>query len=127
MHEITVRHEFCAAHSIRIAGIEEPVHGHNWRVRAVVRAEKLDSDGLVCDFHSVHAMLLEIVAPFENRSLNEVEPFNKRNPTAELLAEHIATRLHEELGGALGPHARVAWVGVTEAPGCEARYYLSHD
>lgn len=123
MHEITVETTFAAAHAIRIRGQLEPLHGHNWRVVAAVGASELDQDGLVCDFHQAHADLEEIVAPFRNRNLNELPPFSTGvNPTAELVAKHIADRLEAALPKATGRALRVLAVAVTEAPGCIATH-----
>jgi len=124
MFELTVETRFAAAHAISIAGTPEPLHGHNWHVTAQVRGEKLDSDGLVCDFHTVQEMLGEIVSPFHNNNLNTTPPFDRTNPTAELLASYIATRLSASLDEALAPHAKVHSVRVTEADGCAATYYM---
>ncbi|MCA9302518.1 MAG: 6-carboxytetrahydropterin synthase [Phycisphaerales bacterium] len=122
MFTITVQTEFCAAHTISIAGNPEPVHGHNWRVTAAVEAETLDEDGFVCDFHTVEDTLHEIITPFINNDLNATPPFDTLNPTAEHIAKHIADELAAHLDEPLAPHARVAWVSITEAPGCVATY-----
>lgn len=124
MFEVSVRAEFCAAHALSIAGVREPVHGHNWKVTAAVRGGALDGDGLLCDFHTVEAALREIVAPFDNADLNKTAAFEGVNPSAENVARYIAERLGAALNGALSPHAAVAWVSITEAPGCLATYHL---
>lgn len=122
MFAITVEATFSAAHALIIAGVREPVHGHNWHVVVTVEGSTLDADGLLCDFHTVHAQLEEVIEPFHNRNLNDVAPFTTVNPSAELVAKHIFDQLHARLGGALAPHARVARVSITEAPGCTAFY-----
>lgn len=123
MYRIAVQTTFCAAHALTISGATEPVHGHNWRVTATIEGSELDDDGLVCDFHTVLATLQDIVAPFHNNHLNLVPPFDSTNPSAELVAKHIADELAELLGAALDPYgSRVASVSVTEAEGCEATY-----
>ncbi|MFG0275215.1 MAG: 6-pyruvoyl tetrahydropterin synthase family protein [Phycisphaerales bacterium] len=118
MFELTVSHEFCAAHAIVINGEREPVHGHNWRVRLTVSGGALDADGLLCDFHLVDRLLRETVAPFENGDLNATAPFDEVNPTAEHIARHIGDRVAENLPAGV----RIARVAITEAPGCEAVY-----
>jgi 6-pyruvoyltetrahydropterin/6-carboxytetrahydropterin synthase len=120
--EITVETEFCAAHALTVSGVVEPRHGHNFRVRAVVGGNSLDSDGLLCDFHTVGEILREIIEPFSNQDLNEIPPFDDVNPSAENLAQHIADKLAEELDESLAPHARVVSVQVSEATGCWATY-----
>lgn len=123
-YEIRINHEFCAAHAIRLAGELEAMHGHNFRVTAVLTGERLDEEGLLCDFHAAHARLVEICRPFENVTLNGTPPFDELNPTAERLAEHIALSLDRAYpADASGDRAiRVASVAVSEAPGCEAVY-----
>lgn len=106
-----------------MGGIREPIHGHNWEVCVVIRAPRLDADGLVCDFHAVEKALAAIINRFHNRHLNEVEPFTTTNPTAELVARHIAVGLAAQLGPVLAPQSgRIARVSVTEAPGCTAAF-----
>ena len=58
VYEITVERTFAAAHAIRLPdGALEPMHGHNWRVRATVAAERLDGIETVMDFHDLQALL----------------------------------------------------------------------
>lgn len=118
MFELTVERSFSAAHAIMINGRREPVHGHNWRVRLIVRGEELDSNGLLCDFHVLERELDEVVARFHNRHLNEIPPFDRINPTAELVVKHIADALNSRLPQTVRLHR----VRLTEAPGCEATW-----
>jgi 6-pyruvoyltetrahydropterin/6-carboxytetrahydropterin synthase len=124
MFQLSVEHEFCAAHAIVIGGRREPRHGHNWRVTLTVAGESLDPEGLICDFHAVERALRETVAPFQNRDLNEVPPFDRSNPTAEMVARHIAERTGELLAPVLPRGVGVASCRVTEAPGCAATYVV---
>lgn len=122
MYTIAITHEFCAAHALVISGTSEPVHGHNFRVTATIEGTELDADGLLCDFHTAHDVLLSVCEPFENADLNATEPFDKVNPSAEQIALVIAEAMADRLDGSLAPAARVASVSVTEAPGCVATY-----
>lgn len=129
MFELSVRAEFCAAHSLTIGGKAEPLHGHNWRVTAVVEGRRLDSGGLLCDFHLIERALHKVIKPWSNANLNETPPFTTRsraihNPSAENVAAHIADELSRGLSRTLPPGVRVASVTVTEAPGCAATYRL---
>lgn len=120
-----VQSEFCAAHALTLGGVggtREPVHGHNWRVEAVVEGPDLDQDGLLCDFHAVEAALATVIAPLDNADLNTAPPLEGLNPTAEIVARVICEGLAAALKGQLAPGARVARVSVTEAPGCRAEY-----
>lgn len=118
MYELHLEAVFSAAHSITVGNVREALHGHDWRVTACLRAEALDDDGLVCDFHSVKEELEDITGRFHNRNLNETPPFNKVNPTAELVAKHI----YDELSKGLPADVRMGFVKVSESPGCFAVY-----
>jgi len=117
-YDLTIRSVFSAAHSISIRGEQEPVHGHDWSVVVEVSGERLDGDGLVCDFHELESTLERIVAPFRNRNLNEIAPFNDVNPTAEHVARHIG----DEMAHALPEGVSLTAVRIGEAPGCVATY-----
>jgi 6-pyruvoyltetrahydropterin/6-carboxytetrahydropterin synthase len=116
MFELTIEGEFCAAHAIVIRGEREPVHGHNWHVTITVAGERLDEDGLLCDFHPIEASLREVIGRFNNRNLNETAPFDRINPTAERIAQHIG----ETVAKTLPAGVRMVSCRVTEAPGCAA-------
>ena len=118
MFELSVEREFCAAHAITINGHREPVHGHNWRVKVVVDGERVDSNGLLCDFHIIERELDRIIAPFHNNNLNAVSPFDEVNPTAEHVAQQIALAIERRLPKS----ATLRSVSVSEAPGCVATY-----
>jgi len=122
MFAITVQAEFCAAHSLTIAGTPEPIHGHNFGITLTLEGPSLDPDGLLCDFHTVEHTLNELLAPFVNANLAECPPFDALNPSAENIALFIAESMHNRLGDSLAPHARIAEVSVSEAPGCVAFY-----
>jgi len=118
-HCLTLETVFSAAHAIVMQGQREPIHGHDWRVTVRFGGETLDGDGLLVDFHKLQHDLRAIVEPWHNRSLNEVEPFDMVNPTAELVAQTIGERLAKAL-----PHGvRLVSVRVTEAVGCAAEYW----
>ncbi len=91
-------HAFSAAHQLRgYQGKCERLHGHNWRVRVAVRSRELDAAGMVIDFHVLDGLLRSAVADLENRLLNEVPPFDVRNPSAEEIARLIAERVQASL------------------------------
>ncbi len=123
MFRLTVETEFAAAHAIVMRGEREPIHGHNWKVTACVVGHTLDDDGLLCDFHAVEASLRKATERFHNRNLNEIPPFDRTNPTAELVAKHLAEAIAGSIPAADASRGvRVEWVRVTEAPGCSATY-----
>ncbi len=121
MFELEVRRTFSAAHSVKIRGIPEPLHGHDWHVELVVGAADLDCEGMACDFHELESALDRVLKPFDSRNLNETPPFDAVNPTAEAVAQHIA----QEMTLRVPSRVKIHSVRVTEAPGCAARYVPS--
>lgn len=124
MHLLQVSASFSAAHAIVIGGLREALHGHDWHVTLTISGASLDAEGLLIDFHAVSARLGEVVAPFANRCLNDVPPFDRLNPTAELLASHIGQAMAGWLAGVPngGRELKIAEVRITEAIGCAAIY-----
>ncbi len=111
---------FAAAHQIRgHRGGCENLHGHSYRVRVWVRADVLDELGMVIDFADLKAAMEEVVGPFDHRFLNEVPPFDERNTTAELLAQHVFVELRRRIEDG---RVRVVRVEVWESDSAGAVY-----
>ncbi len=116
MHRISKDFTFSAAHAIRghTRGCQN-LHGHNYRVRVHVAASTLDALGMVVDFADLKAMVQEIIGPFDHHVINEVPPFDVRNTTAELIAEHVFAEVAARLGaGVDAARVRVTRVEVWE-------------
>lgn len=118
MYTVRVERTISAAHALEIGGKREPLHGHNWRVEVALAGGSLDGDGLLVDFHAMERALDAVLAPFNNRCFNETPPFDRINPTAELLAQYVAITM----GGHVPRGVHVASTTVSEAPGCTATY-----
>jgi 6-pyruvoyltetrahydropterin/6-carboxytetrahydropterin synthase len=99
MHTIFKDFTFSAAHAIRghTRGCEN-LHGHNYRVRVHLSAERLDELGMVLDFADVKAMMQEILGPFDHRVINDIPPFDERNTTAELFSLYVYEEVERRLG-----------------------------
>jgi 6-pyruvoyltetrahydropterin/6-carboxytetrahydropterin synthase len=121
MWEISTETVVAAAHRLRhTSGEGERLHGHNWRIRAVLRARALDATGWVLDFNQVASVLRALVEPYEHAFLNEVSPFEDLNPTAENLARVVADALAAKLDD---ERVRVARVEVWENDACCATFF----
>ena len=95
MYDVIATAHFCAAHRLKyLDGKYENLHGHNWKVRVYVRCNKRDEQGLVVDFKHLERELLTIRNRLDHQVVNEVPPFDERNPCAENLALYFM----EELG-----------------------------
>jgi 6-pyruvoyltetrahydropterin/6-carboxytetrahydropterin synthase len=89
--EISTVRVFSASHQLRLYdGSLETLHGHNWKVKVTVTAEKLDGMGVVMDFHLLEKLVDGVVGPMHNRHLNELRMFEKMNPSAEGVAVRVA-------------------------------------
>lgn len=110
-----LRDSFPAAHRIRVdsRGTLEPVHVHHWRVELSLSCGEPGGDTM----RRARTFLSGWVARHRGRSLNEVPPYDRVNPTAE----RVALCLAEEAARAL-PDATVECVTVGEAAGFSASY-----
>ena len=99
MHTIFKDFTFAAAHAIRghTRGCQN-LHGHNYRVRVHLAADRLDALGMVLDFADLKAIMKEILTPFDHHVINEVPPFDERNTTAELISQYVFEEIERRLG-----------------------------
>ncbi len=128
-YRVAVETRFDAAHRLRTlfgkgsaAEPAEPLHGHSWRVRAVIETDGLDADGIAVEFRGAQAALERVAGRFDHRTLNEVPPFDSIKPPTETVARCILEELAAELEGrgsrrgrrTRGPRQRVVEVSVRE-------------
>jgi 6-pyruvoyltetrahydropterin/6-carboxytetrahydropterin synthase len=115
MFEVAVEQTFAAGHALRnYKGRCENVHGHNFKVRVVVEGEKLDETGLLVDFLDVKAAMQAIIDRLDHVFLNDVAPFDVKNPSAENIAEYFFTEIARSLKSAVAVRVRDATVWETE-------------
>jgi 6-pyruvoyltetrahydropterin/6-carboxytetrahydropterin synthase len=85
--------EFDAAHSLPgYKGKCANLHGHTYKVELVVEGP-VGKNGFVMDFYDLKRVLALALDDLDHRCLNDL----LQNPTAELIAEHICSRLKKEL------------------------------
>jgi 6-pyruvoyltetrahydropterin/6-carboxytetrahydropterin synthase len=120
VYEAAYETTFCATHRLTRDGqFLEPVHGHDWRVEAVVAGAALDGTGVVLDFEDLKRVVGEVAARFHYRDVNEHPAFARTSPSAEAVARYFFEEVRKGLGGQ-GPLLRR--IRVWEAPGCSALY-----
>lgn len=120
MYRIMAETVFCATHQLRnYQGATERLHGHDWRVSVTLEGGDLSPEGYLVDFAWLTDQLREVRDRYEHERLNDIPPFDRENPTAELLAREIARQVSSALPV---PGVRVAGVRIEEAPGCFAEY-----
>lgn len=125
MYEVRVEAEFAAAHFIRdYNGKCENLHGHNYRVMAHVRGQKLDGGGMLFDFARLKRALRDACGELDHSNLNDIASF-AQNPSAERIAEHIFKKILSylpELSGTNPDCPTLHAVDVYETPTSRARF-----
>ena len=120
MFELSIDGEFAAAHFLReYEGKCENLHGHNWKVQLRLRADGLNSIGMVLDFKDARAVLTDVLNRFDHKCLNELSEFKEVNPTTENLSRMIC----EEVSARLPEGVKVSRVTCWESERCSASYY----
>lgn len=119
MYDLMIKGHFDAAHALHgYPGECRELHGHTWDVEVVVRGSVLDEIGIVYDFKTLKDDLAAVLDPLDHAYLNDVPPFDTKNPTAENLARHI----YGELSIRVAPVVRVLEVSVWESPVARITY-----
>ena len=121
MFELKIITQFAAAHRLmNFQGKCEQLHGHNWKVEVFVRAERLDSAGLVRDFGEIKATTHEVLNGLDHHYLNELYPFKEENPSSENIARYLFQELSRHLND---ERARVSKISVWESDSACATYF----
>ncbi len=122
MYKVIKRIEVAGAHFLNLPYKSKcaDLHGHNWIIDVEVEASELNASGMVLDF----TIIKEVVGQLDHTNLNEMKAFSKHNPTAENIAEWIASQINAELvinkNGNL--YATVSKIMVQESEGNTACY-----
>jgi 6-pyruvoyltetrahydropterin/6-carboxytetrahydropterin synthase len=94
MYEIYVAARFEAAH--RLVGDFGPasrMHGHTYRIEAILRGLRLQDDGTLYDIGELRQAVDDLAASLDYRDLNEVPGLADVNTTAEALTDYCWERL----------------------------------
>ena len=94
MFELKVKDHIASAHILK--GYDGPcarLHGHTWKVEAVLSGDKVNDIGLLIDFKIMKKILNEVLMPLDHVNLNELPAFTAINPSTENLAQYIYRQL----------------------------------
>jgi 6-pyruvoyltetrahydropterin/6-carboxytetrahydropterin synthase len=98
VYELKIVTHLAAAHQLRESqGQCERLHGHNWKIEVTVEGKELDKTGLLVDFKVIKDATARVVQGLDHQFLNELEPFEKVNPSSENIAHHIFDGLSKAL------------------------------
>lgn len=112
---VRVEARFEAAHFLReYRGISEPLHGHSYKVEAELAGKSggVDADAIAVDFVSARQKLETLAKKLDYGCINDVQPFDRINPSAE----NIAQWFHRELSIAIANEGTVRAVTIWEGP-----------
>jgi len=119
MFEVCVEQTFAAGHALRnYKGKCENVHGHNYRVRVTIAGEQLDETGLLVDFIDVKRLMHGAIEYLDHRFINDLEPFDQINPSAENIAKYF----YDKVNTGMKDGIRVSEVKVWETETSSATY-----
>ena len=95
MYEVLIEGKFSSAHFLRsYKGADEPLHGHNWKVRVQFLGEKLvEPEQYLVDFVEAREALQKVLSRIDYKNINEVPPFDTKNSSAENIARWICDEL----------------------------------
>lgn len=127
MYEVRVEADFAAAHFLKdYHGKCENLHGHNYKVYAHVRGDRLDEGGMLLDFTELKASLRKVCGLLDHKNLNDFDCF-KQNPSAERIASFIAENILEDIPALIKKdtvNAHLYAIDVFETDTSRARYIL---
>ncbi len=105
---------FAARHALTTyLGEPEEPHSHRWRVAIRVGTDDVNAEGYAVDFHAVYAALSGAVGPLDGSDLNTHPEIGSPTPSAERLAEVLASWLAPVISEL---DARLLSVSVWEGP-----------
>jgi 6-pyruvoyltetrahydropterin/6-carboxytetrahydropterin synthase len=98
--EYRVKFYLNARHYIIIDEKKGEVHPHTWEFALYMKIGR----GSFVQFHTLEQGITDYLASFQNKVLNEVEPFDAITPTLEHMADYFANTFYQiihDIGGIL--------------------------
>ena len=111
-YQVAVKRNFIARHFLIGGdwGAENELHSHPYSVEARLEGVELDRHGYLVDIVAIEAGLDEIVAYYQDKTLNDLPEFAGLNPSIEHFARIISEAMAAHLAG-LGIRALTIVVG----------------
>ena len=119
MYIIAVEKSFDAAHYLRgYGGKCEKLHGHRFKVVVRLKCRELNKVGLAYDFTELKRQVMEILGKYDHQCLNDIDPFDRINPSSENIASAVYGALAPAFEGNIGLDSVEVW----ESPESYALY-----
>ena len=119
MYEASIKKSFSAAHTLKIGGQCETLHGHNFAVEVTVSAKELDGEDIVIDFRLLKRWTNNILDELDHTYLNDLPLFKDINPTSENIARIIYEKIEPMIDK---PDVHLSHVTVWESESSRATY-----
>ena len=99
MYTVSVKRDFVAQHFLIGGdwGSENQWHSHHYQVEVQLEGPTLDKHGYLVDIVDIQTHLEELVAHFQDKTLNETSEFAGLNPSLEHFARIFCQALSEPL------------------------------
>ena len=125
MFIVSVQAHYDSAHFLRhYKGKCERLHGHRYVVELALATNELDKSGIAFDFVDIKKNLRELADYLDHNNLNDLEPFDTIEPSAENQAKYFYDEMKRRLPPRMAEaivYARVwetptQWAQYTERP-----------
>jgi 6-pyruvoyltetrahydropterin/6-carboxytetrahydropterin synthase len=121
MFMVSVQAHYDSAHFLRnYKGKCERLHGHRYVVEVALAASELNESGIAFDFVDVKRELRALADHLDHENINDLEPFDTIEPSAENQARYFYEELKRRLPPPMGE--AVVYVRVWETPTQWAQY-----
>ena len=131
MFAVEVRDHIMIAHSLPrpVFGPAQGMHGATFVVDAAFFTKDVDEDGLAVDIGAATTVLSEVLKPLNYQNLDEVDVFNGKISTTEVIAKHIFDELAAAVAAKrLGPGShRISRLKITLHESHAARGWYEAD
>ncbi len=100
-YTLAVKRSFVARHFLEGGdwGRENQTHSHHYQVEALLSGQVLDTHGFLVDIVDLNGHLDELVAYYQDQTLNQLPEFAGLNPSIEhfarILCQELLSRLKE--------------------------------
>jgi len=96
-----------------VSGERGKAHPHSWRIQARVSGSPVEGEGTLIGFAEIKEILQKQLAPFRDKLLNQVRPFDTVMPTTENIAAYFYEKIAPEFSQ---PGLRLESLSVWESP-----------
>jgi 6-pyruvoyltetrahydropterin/6-carboxytetrahydropterin synthase len=99
-YEVGIAMYFEAAHRLKwgkVFGLASSLHGHSYKVQAVVGGRLISKQGVLCDIAELKGALKKVLDTMDYKDLGNVEGLREINTTVESLKRYIHEKVVEQL------------------------------